>query len=122
MNEQTLLTSPSPSCPPDAKPPDLNDTLSSTHGPKHEPISEPDSLVLKALSTDSANTPHKDSECNSILPDYANAILPPRIDTTLVASGAHFKYPSQSAPRPHMYQDTRDDQQILADIIRFLSL
>ena len=62
------------------------------------------------------------AECHLLLPDYANLVLPPLIDTVFTTQNSRFKYPPKSAPKPTMHVDNRTDKQILADIIRTCSL
>ena len=62
------------------------------------------------------------AECQLLLPDYANLILPLLVDTIFVTQNLRFKFPPKSAPKPKMNVDEQTDEQIFADIIRTCSL
>ena len=62
------------------------------------------------------------AECHLLLPDYANLILPPLVDTVFTTQNSRFKFLQKSAPKPTMHVDDRTDEQIFADIIRTCSL
>ena len=82
--------------------------------------------ALNCLDTAcSDNTPtaeNLDTESFLLLPDYAGLVLPPLVDTVFSLQDARFKYPPKSAPKPVMHTDNRDDDPILADIVRTCSL
>ena len=92
---------------------------------KMDKISMPDTIYC----LDTAGTIHNkptvenlDTECHLMLPDYADFVLPPLVDTVFSLQNTRFKYPLKSAPTPEMHTDNRSDEQILADIVRTCSL